>query len=175
MDEPTPTISTTLEQLVQPRHTFQRAASATWDAVRSKPYWVDVTAAWLFYTGPYALMEWQRAGMELGEIAQNRAEGLAAHAVTMLPYRRYREWLAERCGITPESNPVRKWLVDTGAVLTIQAPLYAGMLLCSGVSAEEFCLAYPAGLGMGAALHPLFGFTVDQWRKLWGTKPTLYR
>ena len=177
MDDQTPQMDIPLEQRVEqpPQNALQRAASATGNTLRSKSYWVDVAAAWMFYTPPYAAMELLRGQMESGEIVQNRIEGLAVQAATMLPYRRVREWLAERTGVTPKSPPVRKWLVDTGAVLAMQTPLYAGMLAVTGVSAEEFMYAYPAGLGLGVILHPIFGYAVDHWRKLLGTKPTLYR
>lgn len=177
MDDPTTQMDIPLEQRVNqpPRNILQRAASTAWNTIRSKPYWVDVTASWLLYTPPYALMEWQRGGMDQGEVVQNRVEGLAVQAATMLPYRRVREWLAAQTGVTPESPKVRKWLVDTGAVFAMQVPLYAGMLAVTGVSREEFMYAYPAGLGLGAVLHPIFGYAVDRWRKLLGAEPTLYR
>jgi len=50
---------------------------------------------------------------------------------------------------------------------------YSGILMASGASLDEIRVALPTGLLIGVTTARPFGYVLDRWRKLCGTRPTL--
>jgi len=92
-------------------------------------------------------------GLSLAETARSRAMSLPFNLVTARPYGKYRDWVFSKCGVTDGSSFLKKYLVDTFAFGTFQAPLYAGMLYLSGANREEIERA----VGTVTVLSPLIG------------------
>lgn len=135
-------------------------------------YLVDCSATSLFYTPTMAVTELV-SGMESEEIVKSRLMGAVAHFSIGRPYGIFRQWWADRWQVGPESPKWKKLAVDTSAMVIMQTPIYSSMLYLAGASKEEILVALPLGLAWGASTGRPFGWVLDKWRKVFGTKPTL--
>ena len=137
-----------------------------------KNYLVDTSAAIMVYTPLMASVEYF-SGMDSDEILKSRLFAAAANTIITRPYTIFREWWAKQWKADAKSSKTKKFLVDTSAMVMVQTPLYSGILYSSGASLEDIAVALPSGLIVGALSGRPFGYVLDKWRKLWGTKPTL--
>ena len=135
-------------------------------------YATDVTAAWIFYTPTYGIIEYF-AGMESKEIMKARGMSLVVHAAIGRPVGNLRNILVDKGIVTKESPWYKQIGVNVCSVLPIQAVLYSSMLVASGASKEEIAVALPTGLAIGLGLTEPFGRWRDIWRKMWGKKPAI--
>ncbi len=136
-------------------------------------YVVDMTAAWGFYTPLMASVEYFAAGMESEKVLKSRLMAAAYHAVLMRPYGKFRQWWADYWNVDYTSHPLKKFAIDTSAMIIFQVPSYSGILYLAGASLNEVLVALPVGLTVGVLSGRPFGYVLDKWRKLLGTKPTL--
>lgn len=136
-------------------------------------YVVDTTAALGFYTPLMASAEYFVAGMEPEKVLKSRLMAAAYHAIMMRPYGKFRQWWADYWHADHTSHPLKKFAVDTSATILFQVPAYSTILYLAGASLKEVLVALPVGLTIGALSGRPFGYVLDKWRKLCGTKPTL--
>ena len=136
-------------------------------------YVVDCSAATTFYTPLFIGIEGLVAGMDSEEIVQSRAFATVTHFSVMRPYGLFRQWTADKFGLSKESNPLVKFGFDTTAFVFFQIPCYTGILKLAEASWDEVKIALPAGIAIGIITGRPFGYFMDKWRKHWGTKPTL--
>lgn len=134
-------------------------------------YAVDTTATLSFWTPIMASIEYFGAGMDSDEVFKSRLATAAVHMTIARPYGKLRQWIADKLGANAQSSQTKKFAIDTLAIST-QAPLYATILYCSGASLQEAAVALPTGLAVGAVSGRPYGYVLDKWRTLWGTKPT---
>ncbi len=139
----------------------------------AKKYIVDTTAGWAFYTPLIGMSEYLIAGMENEAILKSRLSAMAVHAVIMRPYAKFREYWAKKWNVDNESSKLKKFLVDTSAMILVQTPVYTSILYNAGASPEEMLKALPAGLAIGALSGRPYGYFLDKWRKIYGEKPVL--
>ncbi len=137
-----------------------------------KNYAVDTTAALSFWTPIMASIEYFGAGMDSEEVFKSRLAAAAVHMTIARPYGKLRQWIADKLGANAQSSQTKKFAIDTLAMISTQAPLYATILYCSGASFKEAAVALPTGLAVGAVSGRPYGYVLDRWRKAWGTKPT---
>ena len=140
-----------------------------------RPYLVDTSAALSFYTPLMASSEAFIAGMSPEQVLKSRLYAAVYHSIFMRPYGKFREFWARTLKANPDSSRLKKFLVDTSAMILIQTPVYSGILLLTGTDPKKILVALPAGLAIGASSGRPYGYFLDRWRKLWGTKPVLAR
>lgn len=139
---------------------------------RIKNYLVDTTAALSFWTPIMASIEYFGAGMDSEEVLKSRLAAAAVHATIARPYGKLRQWIADKLHTNAQSSQSKKFAIDTLAMILTQAPLYSTILYCSGASLKEVAVALPTGLAIGAVSGRPYGYVLDKWRTLWGTKAT---
>ena len=120
-----------------------------------------------------AASEYFVGGMSPEEVVKSRLLAAAYHSVMMRPFGKFRQWYADKWEADAKSSAMKKLLVDTSATVIIQIPVYSAILYSAGASLDETAKALPAGIAIGALTGRPFGYFLDKWRKLWGTKPTL--
>lgn len=138
-----------------------------------KRYFIDTSAAWVFYAPIMGCTEYFVVGMGSGEVVKSRVFSACVQAVSMRPYGMFREWWAHYWAADLKSSRVRKLSVEVSAMLMQQVPLYSLTLYCSGASWQEIGTALPVGICIGAVSARPYGYFLDNWRKLWGAKPVL--
>ena len=136
-------------------------------------YVVDCSSASVFYNPLLLGVEGCVAGMDALEIAASRAAATVTHFTIMRPYGIFREWSANKLGITKDSHPLSKTVFDTTAFVAFQIPCYWAILTFSGASPDEIKTALPLGTALGVITGRPYGKFLDGWRKYWGTKSTL--
>jgi len=137
-----------------------------------KDYFVDTSAASLFYTPLRAAVEYA-SGMDSHEIIRSRLIALGVHAIVMRPYGKLRQKWADYWQATPESSKLKKFAVDASFSVLHQIPVYSAILYLSGASFEEAKVALPVGVTMGVFTGRPYGYWLDWWRQMWGRKNTL--
>ncbi len=137
-----------------------------------KNYIIDTSAALSFWTPIMTSIEYFGAGMDSEEVLKSRLAATTVHMTIARPYGKLRQWVADKMGANTESSQSKKFAIDTLAMISTQAPLYAGILYFSGASLQEVVVALPTGLAVGAVSGRPYGYCLDKWRKLWGTKTT---
>lgn len=129
---------------------------------------VDTLATIVFFTAFATLSELIIAGMDPGEVLATRLLMVPIMMLTGRPYTGWRDWLFAR---TKPARPLTTALVDIGAFLTFQAPVYAVTLLIAGASFAEMVTAIAAAIVFMIALARPFGLFVDLVRRLFGVRP----
>jgi hypothetical protein len=135
-------------------------------------YLVDTSAGIIYFAPPMALIEYA-AGMDTPEVLKARAFAAGSHMLITRPYGKFREWWAKYWGADAESSHLKKFVVDTSALIMIATPLYATALSVAGASLKEGSIALPIGITFGVFSGRPFGWWMDKWRKLWKKKPLL--
>lgn len=136
-------------------------------------YAVDTSATIGFYTPIMAAIEHFAAGMDSEEVLKSRLFAAAYHLAFARPYGKFRQQWADLWDADETSSKTKKYCMDTSAMILIQTPVYSAILYLSGASLQEIAVALPVGLTIGALSGRPFGYVLDKWRKVWGTKPTL--
>lgn len=139
----------------------------------AKNYIVDTTAGISFYTPIMAASEYFIGGMSSDEVLKSRLSAAVYHSVMRRPLGKFRQWYADMWHADAKSSFMKKFLIDTSVTVILQIPVYSAILYSSGASMEEITKALPAGIAIGASTGRPFGYFLDKWRKVWGTKPTL--
>ena len=83
----------------------------------AKEYLVDTSASVTFYTPLMASMEYLVADMEPNEVLASRVAAAGLHLVTSRLYGKFREWYADKWDANSESSRLKKFGVDTSAIL----------------------------------------------------------
>ncbi len=136
-------------------------------------YLVDVSSGWIFFTPLYAAMEYFAFDGDFEKIKRSRGAALVAHAIAMRPTGKLRNYFAKKWNVNKKSPFKKRLAVNVTAGTPIQALLYTGALLYSGASINEFLVALPTGLAIGAPLFEPFGLWMDKWRKIWGKEQAI--
>ena len=120
------------------------------------------------YMAPF---EYFIVGLEPGQIVKSRAIASAVNIATGRPYGLYRDYFLKKTGTTEKSSKTRKFIADTGAMLTFGLPMYASILYLSGADAKQIALGCLSVAPILATTGWPYGWYLDKVRKLFGVKP----
>lgn len=132
-----------------------------------RKYLLDVTASWMFYTPLMAEAEYFIVGLEPLQIFYSRTFASAIGAMTMRPYGMFRDWWKKKWHVTTASSRLKKFAVDTSAMLIFQIPTYSSILYAAGVAPKQIALALPPAALIGMLSGRAYGFFLDSWRSFW--------
>ncbi len=140
-------------------------------------YGVDVLSGWLYYTPTYAIQE-AISGKDPETIVKTRLIGMATHALVMRPVGLLRNYVAKKWNVTDKSSLADKIKANFVGVSSIQAPVYAGMLIggmawSGNWNWEATAYAWALGVGIGALHSFPYGYVQDKVRKFFGVKPAI--
>lgn len=153
-------------------HATSEASRSRWyDAVKN--YLIDTSASLLFYTPAFAFVEYFIAGMNEKEVFQSRTIGTFVGIATARLYGKFREWWSCALHMDPGSSQLKKILTEASGLTIFTLPCYIATLTIAGASFDETVIALPSGLALSVLSSRPYGYFLDQWRKLFGEKPTL--
>ncbi len=162
---------TTLDHLVQ--QLAQKAASP----LKSRTTLAD-TIGKITYSIPVGLaLDYFKSGLRGWGIVSSRAFATVVNLFTGYPYGKWREGWYRLTGTTEESSPLRKGLVELGAVNTFETYVY-GTAICVGSLIQKGEINYwdvQSGMEGLMILSPFIGPTMGLWldgtRRLFKVKP----
>ncbi len=137
-----------------------------------KDYLVNASATSLFFTPLFGAIEYF-SGMESKQILYSRAIATGIHFTIAKPYAAFRQKVASWMGADYSSSQLRKYAVDTAAMIMISLPTYSAQLYLAGAPLKAMAVALPSALLTWSVIGRPFGRWQDWWRKQWGVKPTL--
>jgi len=111
--------------------------------------------------------------METKQILYSRAIATGIHFTIAKPYAMFREKVASWIGADYSSSSLRKYAVDTAAMIVTSLPTYSIQLYLAGAPLKAMAVALPSALLTWSVIGRPFGRWQDWWRKQWGVKPTL--
>ncbi|RYH02111.1 L-alanine exporter AlaE [Salipiger sp. IMCC34102] len=126
---------------------------------------VDTLATVLFFTAVASFSELFIAGLEAKEVLATRILMVPIMIATARPYTGWRDWLLERAA---PRNRITTTLVDIGAFLTFQGPVYGATLLLAGAELAELGAALGSALVFMILLARPFGLFVEWVRVRFG-------
>jgi hypothetical protein len=138
-----------------------------------KRYAVDTFAGITYFQPLLGINEYFISGMDEKEVLKSRLTGLFISLLINRPYGKFRQYWAELWDTNAESSKLRKYLVDSSALVMFQLPLYFGALKISGADNDEIIRALPIGISLGLISGRPFGWYLDKVRTFCGTKATL--
>jgi hypothetical protein len=138
-----------------------------------KRYAVDTFAGITYFQPLLGINEYFISGMDEKEVLKSRLTGLFISLLINRPYGKFRQYWAELWDTSTESSKLRKYLVDSSALVMFQLPLYFGALKISGADNDEIIRALPIGISLGLISGRPFGWYLDKVRTFCGTKATL--
>ena len=139
----------------------------------AKEYMVDTSASLLYANTIFGAGEYFIAGMEPDKLLKTRIGMSLIGCVIYRPFSKFREYWAKLWKTDAESSKTKKFLTDVSGNITFFAPIYTGIMYLSGASWEEMGAALPAGMLTAIITARPYGWFLDKWRKMFGTKPTL--
>jgi hypothetical protein len=142
-------------------------------APTAKGYLVDSLAGLTFFTPVNAFNELFIADMSAQTCIKSRLIGIGIGLVVNRPYGIYREWLAKLMNANAESSKMKKFIVDVIALDTFCLPFFCGLYYVAGATFREAAIAIGMALITGTITARPYGWYLDKFRKLFGTKPTL--
>ncbi len=167
-----------LEDRLSSTGTEEIQTTSTTDSSSTLPYrpWreylVNASATSLFFTPLFGVIEYF-SGMETKQILYSRAIATGIHFTIAKPYAAFRQKVASWMGADYSSSQLRKYAVDTAAMIVISLPVYSTQLYFAGAPLKAMAVALPSALLTWSVIGRPFGRWQDWWRKQWGVKPTL--
>lgn len=139
----------------------------------SKQYLVDTSAALIYSNTIYGAGEYFIAGMKQNELLKTRIGMSILGLFVYRPFGKFREYWAKLLSADAQSSRTKKFLTDVSASIIFFAPIYSSVMYMSGASLKEIGAALPSGMLTATITSRPYGWFLDKWRKIFGTKPTL--
>lgn len=124
---------------------------------------VDSFAALVFFTVVAGLVELLFAGMSPDQVLAARLVAIPVILATGRPYGMWRDMVFRRFG-----RNISPLLVDIGAFLSFQVPVYAGILAIAGASIGQMTAAIGAALVFMPLIGRPYGLFLSICRRLTG-------
>lgn len=135
-----------------------------------KRYCVDSLAMVVFFTLIATVSEVFVARMSMEQVLMSRGAAIPAMLITARPYGIWRDaWF--RRGAAHRRGVLARTVLDIGAFLTFQVPVYAAILLLTGVSGEQILVALSGAVVLMVLTSRPFGMFLDLCRTLARTQP----
>ncbi len=139
----------------------------------ARGYIVDTSISLIYANAVFGAGEYFIAGMEPDELLKTRVGMSLVGFVIYRPYGKFRDYWAKLLNADAKSSSLKKFFTDVSGNMLYFTPFYAGMMCVSGASVEEMGTALCAGMITAPLTARPYGWIMDRWRRMWGTKPTL--
>lgn len=103
------------------------------------------------------------SGLQSSQSLKSRTIALGVNFFVAMPYNNwFRPKIYDMLGVKDDSSEYKKNIANRVAFAAHQLPLYAGILLAAGASAEQIAVALPTGVAVGVATAGRFQNFMDR-------------
>lgn len=131
-------------------------------------YLIDTSAKVVSYAPIMATME-ACNGLDGDQIIQSRLSAALVDSFVARMYGKTLDFMRKKSDTKPEEKGIKNYLIDTGTMIGVYTPVYAGILYSIGAEHSQVAGA----LTMGAAIavvtaRPFAKYVLSPWRKKCG-------
>lgn len=133
-------------------------------------YLIDTSAKVVSYAPIMAAME-ACNGLDKDQIIHSRLSASLIDSFVARIYGKTLDFVRKELGANPEEKSIKNYLIDTGTMIGVYTPVYAGILYSAGAEHSQVAGALTMGAAIAAVTaRPFAKYILGSWRNICGYK-----